>query len=58
MRATSLRQRCPRKGGSGGVSGGPCSLSPMERVGSGPQELKASFLEKGMEEMVENWVGP
>ena len=58
MRATSLRAEVFEEGGSGGVSGGPCSLSPMERVGSGPQELKASVLEKGMEEMVENWVGP
>ena len=58
MRATSLRAEVSGKGGSSGVSGGPCSLSPMERVGSGPQELKASVLEKGMEEMVENWVGP
>ena len=30
MRATPLRSECPRKGGSGGVSGGPCSLSPWK----------------------------
>ena len=46
-------QRCQREGGSAGVSGGCCSLSPMERMGSGPWELKASVPEKHIEEVAQ-----
>lgn len=35
------------------VSGGRCSLSPMERMGSGPWELKASVPEKDIEEVAQ-----